>query len=80
MARRRGQAWFIGVLNGASAGDYKIDLSFLGAGNFKAEIFGDDPANPAAFRRETRTVSAKDSLTASLSVRGGYAVWIQKAP
>src|SRR4029079_6590666 len=29
-ARRRGEDWFIGILNGGAAGEMKIDLSFLG--------------------------------------------------
>ena len=52
-ARRRGQGWYVGVLNGNEAASLKVSLSFLGAGHWHAEVFGDDPANPAAFRRES---------------------------
>ena len=77
-ARRHGQDWFIGILNGATAGDMKIDLAFLGDGPYHAELFADDPDNPAAFKRDTRDVSKIDTLSPSLSTRGGYVAWISK--
>jgi alpha-glucosidase len=77
-ARRRGKDWYIGVLNGADAATLKVDLAFLGRGRWHAEFFGDDPANTAVFRRESKTVTSKDALTASMSPRGGAVVWITK--
>ncbi|MBN2590785.1 MAG: glycoside hydrolase family 97 N-terminal domain-containing protein [Sedimentisphaerales bacterium] len=77
-ARRRGQEWFIGVLNGADAATMQIDLSFLGSGKWNAEIFGDDPDNAATFKRESKSVTASDNLTVSMSPRGGSVVWITK--
>jgi len=77
-ARRRGQDWYVGLLNGAAAADMKIDLAFLGEGKFKADVFADDPENPAVFKRETKAIGSKDALTASMSVRGGYVVWITR--
>ena len=78
-ARRRGQEWYIGVLNGGEAATLQIDLSFLGPGAWQAEVFGDDPANPATFKRESKAVTAGDKLTAAMSPRGGSVVWITKA-
>jgi alpha-glucosidase len=78
-ARRRGQEWFIGVLNGRDAATLPIDLSFLSAGNWKADVFADDPATPDAFKQEVRDVTSKDKLTATMSSRGGAAIWIRKA-
>ena len=51
-ARRRGQEWYIGVLNGGEAATLPIDLSFLGAGAWQAEVFGDDTA-PQSRRIQT---------------------------
>jgi alpha-glucosidase len=78
-ARRRGQEWYIGVLNGGSAAKLQIDLSFLGKGNWQAEVFGDDSANPAAFNRESKSVTASDKLTADMSPRGGTVIWLTSA-
>ncbi len=77
-ARRRGQEWYIGVLNGAESATMQIDLSFLGSGTWKAEVFGDDPDNAANFKRESKSVTASDSLTISMNPRGGAVVWITK--
>jgi alpha-glucosidase len=78
-ARRRGQAWYIGVLNGAEAATLPMDLSFLGEGPWQAEVFGDDPDEPATFKRESKVVTAGDTLTVSMSPRGGAVVWITMA-
>ena len=78
-ARRRGQEWYIGVLNGADAATMQIDLSFLSSDTWNAEVFGDDPDNAATFKRESKSVTAGDTLTVSMSQRGGVVVWIMKA-
>jgi len=75
-ARRRGNEWYIGVLNGADAATMEIDLSFLGSGAWNADLFGDDPDNAATFKRENKSVTANDNLTVSMSPRGGAVVWI----
>jgi alpha-glucosidase len=78
-ARRRGNEWFIGALNGKEGATLPIDLSFLGAGSWKAEIFADDPAKLDAFKQETKDVTSKDKLTATMSARGGFGARITKA-
>jgi alpha-glucosidase len=43
MARRSGDVWFVGILNGESmAKEYVLDLSFLGEGDFFVETISDD--------------------------------------
>jgi hypothetical protein len=69
----------VGVLNGGEAATLQIDLSFLSSGEWQAEVFSDDPADPATFKRESRAVTAGDTLTAVTSPRGGSVVWITKA-
>ena len=78
-ARRRGQEWYIAFLNGKDPATLPVDLSFLGAGAWQAEVFSDDPASPAAFKRESKSVTAKDTLSAAMSSRGGTVIWIKKA-
>lgn len=53
------------MLNGGAAATLQIALSFLGSGAWQAEVFGDNPANPATFNRESKAVMASDKLTAS---------------
>lgn len=76
-ARRRGQEWYIGVLNGATPVTLPIELSFLGSGEWQAELFGDQSDNPAAFKRESKPVTAGDTLVLPMSHRGGAVVWIR---
>jgi alpha-glucosidase len=78
-ARRRGEDWYIGVLNGAEAATLPINLSFLGQGSWKADMFCDNPDDPATFKRETKTVTTGDTFTVSMSKRGGAVVWLTKA-
>jgi alpha-glucosidase len=78
-ARRRGEDWYIGVLNGGEAATLPINLSFLGQGSWQADMFCDNPDDPATFKRETRTVTTGDSFTVSMSKRGGAVVWVTKA-
>ena len=77
-ARRRGEVWYIGALNGQDERKLSIDLAFLGEGEWQAQIFADDPANPAAFKQSTRPVTSDDKLTLSMSQRGGSVVWLRK--
>ena len=42
------------------------------------DLPADDPANPAAFKQNTQTVTSKDALNAALSKRGGFVVWLAK--
>jgi alpha-glucosidase len=77
-ARRRGETWFIGVLNGGEAATLPIDLSFLGKGVWKAKVFADDPENPASFKQTGKTVTARDKIEVPMSPRGGLVVWITK--
>ncbi len=77
-ARRRGNEWYIGVLNGADAATLQINLSFLSSGKWNAEVFGDDANNAATFKRENKSVTASDTLTVSMSPRGGSVIWITK--
>ena len=47
MARRSGDVWFIGILNGEQiAKDYSLDLSFLGDENLAIAAISDDTTSP----------------------------------
>ena len=65
--------------NGDEAVTLQIDLSFLGTGTWQADVYGDDPANPTIFNRESKAIMAGDNLTVSMSPRGGAVVRITKS-
>ncbi len=77
-ARRRGDSWFIGVLNGGEAATLPVDLTFLGKGAWKARVFADDPDDPATYRQAEKTVTSRDRMDVPMSPRGGLVVWITK--
>ena len=71
-ARRKGDEWFLAILNGTQARTLKIPLSFLGAGNYSALLLRDKSDEPAALQVERITAGRKDSLTVELSSGGGF--------
>lgn len=83
-ARRSGDSWWVGAMNGANPRDVRIPLSFLGEGQWVAESFSDDATtdydtNPIPISVDTYRVSASDTLTSRLGVSGGQAIRIRKA-
>lgn len=78
-ARRKGDDWFVGVMNGAELAGFKIDLGFLGEGSYAIDKLGDVPDRHDAFAREKGTVTAKDALTVDLRRDGGFVARITRA-
>jgi alpha-glucosidase len=70
-ARRKGNSWFLAVMNGTITRKIKIPLQFL-KGNYKAEIAQDDAANNASVIVEQRNYSANDVLELNLGSGGGF--------
>lgn len=75
-ARRRGDEWFIGVINDQMPRREDLSLKFLGGGNFKLVELADSPGRNDTLVRTERTVTAKDSLTLPLRKDGGYVAWL----
>jgi alpha-glucosidase len=81
MARRSGNDWFIGGMNGDAARRVRIPLGFLGPGNFEAQVYADpDEAAdyPDRVWKERVRVTAADQLTARMASGGGYVVRLVK--
>ncbi len=76
IARRKGNTWYAGAMTNWNAHEITMDLSFLGAGSYKAIIFEDGVnANRDAtdYIRKEITVTAKDKLTVKMASGGGWA-------
>lgn len=81
IARQRGNTWYLGALTNWDSRTLDIDLSFLGEGNWQAEIFRDGAnANKIAsdYKKETIDIPTSRKLTISLAQGGGYAMKIYK--
>lgn len=71
-ARRKGDQWFLAVLNSSEPRKIRVDLSFLGNGPYRASLLRDDPAEAAALGTETGTFSRKSSIDIDLRSGGGF--------
>jgi len=70
-ARRKGDTWWIGVMNGATEREIKIPLDFLKKQTQATLIYDDKRTNASIDRRE-QTLSPKDTLTIKLVPAGGF--------
>ncbi|MBA3714486.1 MAG: glycoside hydrolase family 97 protein [Pyrinomonadaceae bacterium] len=77
VARRRGTQWYIGSMTDSTARKLSIPLSFIGPGEFIAEVYADDPDaphQPAKLIRRQFKVTSADTIDAVLAVAGGHVV------
>jgi alpha-glucosidase len=71
-ARRRGDTWFLAVLNGAEARALRIPLSFLGGGSYEAVLVRDVAGDPAAVTVERATLTRASEAALDLRAGGGF--------
>lgn len=71
-AKRKGNEWWIGVMNGKEMSEISFSLDFI-ANKATALILSDDKNNvPDSFVREEKEVKKGDSFTVQLQPGGGY--------
>ena len=70
-ARRNGDSWWIGVMNGGTAREIKIPLTFLAKETHGTLLF-DHPETDAAIDRQEKSVKPSDVLTVKLRPAGGF--------
>jgi alpha-glucosidase len=68
-ARRSGDRWFVAGISAMAAKTFTTGLSFLGSGQFLVETLRD---GTQGLVKETRTVSATDTLSVPESRNGGF--------
>jgi len=71
-ARRKGDRWWIGIMNGGTEREIKINLNFLKKST-KATLIYDDKTSNTSIDRQEKTVLPKDVLTITLVPGGGFA-------
>jgi alpha-glucosidase len=75
IARRKNDTWYVGAMTNWNARDITIDFSFLGDGNYEAEMFKDGinaDRDATDYKREVITVTKNTKQTVSLSSGGGW--------
>jgi len=82
LARRSGKDWYVGSLTNWDERTVKVPLSFLGDGEYVAEIYADASDSAAEATHSTFAKQAVDRMTV-LDVHmvsgGGNAIWIHPA-
>jgi len=77
VARQKGDAWFVGSMTNWDPRDLEVPLSFLGSGEYDAQMFSDGAdADKVATSLSvtTKRVKASDKLKIHLAPGGGVAV------
>lgn len=73
-ARRKGDTWFLAVLNGQKACSIQFPLSFLGDGWYEGTVVNDNPREAGAVAMQRVFCRKSDSLTGNMRIGGGYVV------
>ena len=73
-ARRKGNDWWVGVMNGDKEREIEIPLDFLKK-SMDAVLLHDDDKILASVAREDRKVSKKETLKVHLRAGGGFVGW-----
>lgn len=73
MARRKGDQWYVGIINGKERErSYWLTLSFLGQGQYAAVQLADDPARPDRLVRTETVVQNSSATKVRMNAGGGF--------
>jgi alpha-glucosidase len=71
-ARRKGDTWFLAIMNGTQPQTLRIPLSFLKASSYKVSVVKDDADSSAAVKMEDASGTPQDVISLQLVPGGGY--------
>jgi alpha-glucosidase len=77
IARKHGADWYVGSITNWTPRNLRLPLSFLGPGEYTAEIYADGSdatQNPEHVAIHRQTVKAEDTLSLDLAAGGGCAI------
>jgi len=77
-ARRRGDSWFVGGLNGLTGRRIELPLQFLERGAYHGTLVRDQLDEPAAVQVSSVSVTHDDSLTFRMRAGGGFVARFQR--
>jgi alpha-glucosidase len=80
IARRNGDAWYLGGMTAYKPLKADLSLGFLGNRSYAADVIQDDPAGgPTAVVTRRDMVSAADKLTVEIPPSGGFVATLRPA-
>jgi alpha-glucosidase len=71
-ARRDGENWFLGIMNGLTGRTIQVPLRFLATGKYRATLGRDRLDEPPAVEMEELPVTPRDTLTIKMRAGGGF--------
>ncbi|MFV8325926.1 glycoside hydrolase family 97 protein [Flavobacterium sp. ZS1P14] len=77
IARKKDNVWYVGGMTNWNDKDVTVDFSFLGAGNYTAEIFKDGinaGKDATDYKKEIITVDKTQKINLHLASGGGFAI------
>ncbi|HWC60839.1 MAG TPA: glycoside hydrolase family 97 catalytic domain-containing protein [Verrucomicrobiae bacterium] len=77
-ARRKGETWFIGVMNGPDATTLDLPLKFLGRGQYQMIQLGDATDRDDAWQRVEKPVKRADTVHLALRRGGGCVIELKR--
>lgn len=77
-ARRKGEKWYLAVMNGDDPKDININLSFLAKGKYRATVMEDDTDSPEKCTLTQKVLHQNDQVNLSLKSGGGYVMVITR--
>jgi alpha-glucosidase len=80
VARRRGADWYLGAMTDWTPRSGKVDLSFLGGGEFQMTSYEDGPdaeRKASDYRKIVAPVTKASQITMKLAPGGGWVARIQ---
>jgi len=76
LARRKGETWFVGIINGGAQRSYPLDLSFLGDGRYACVLLADAPDRSDRLVRSEEVVLASSSVRVRMNAGGGFVAMV----
>ena len=71
-ARRKGDVWFLAVMNGPDARAVAVPLSFLSAARYDGALIHDDAPDGSTVRVASAVQTNKDTIALDLRAGGGF--------
>jgi len=71
-ARRRGDVWFVGIMNALIGRTLRLPFFFLRDSRYQAMLVRDQMEDPAAVKVENVKVSRGDNLAIRMRAGGGF--------
>lgn len=81
LAKRKGDNWFVGVMNNSIRKSVELNLSFLPAGNYEAESWSDtknSDKEPKNLKKDIVSITSPGTIKVTMAKDGGFVAVIKR--